>query len=1666
MKKILLGIALSLTLCVFKGHTQNIPRTGQLPLIPLSQLKVEEGNQNKVIWVNGEGQVVLTKLPLGAVDVPEGIKDGESIRYNSTSGEWESYTPSATDIGATSVGNNLIKLTDPGAVSFLRVNADNTISALSAADFRTAIGVGTGTGTVTSVSAGSGMNFTTITGTGAVTLGTPGSLTDATTNGVTATSHTHAVTTVLPSNTSSGIMKASGSKTSGGFYGGTTAPTNTTRLNYDGYLYATRFYGDGSGLTSLSASALPSSIDATKIADGTVDNTEFQYLNGVTSSIQTQLNSKQASLGYTAENSANKVTSFSSPTDTQYPSAKLVSDQLGTKMSSSGSFYLGTTSVAVNRSSAAQTLSGVSVSGNAGTATKLETARTINGVSFDGTSNITIEAVPSAHNHSATEITSGTLGVARGGTGIASYTAGNYINASNSTTLQQRTPAQVLSDIGAASSSHSHAFSAITSKPTTLSGYGITDAASSTHTHAMENLSNVTVTSNGSGEILKWNGTAWVNNTLAEAGIQPAGSYLVSADISGKEDTSNKVTSFSSPTDTQYPSAKLVSDQLGTKMSSSGSFYLGTTSVAVNRSSAAQTLSGVSVSGNAGTATKLETARAINGVSFDGTQDITIEAVPSVHNHSATEITSGTLAVARGGTGLASYTAGNYINASNSTTLQQRTPAQVLSDIGAASSTHSHAFSAITSKPTTLSGYGITDAASSSHMHTMENLSNVTVTSNSSGEILKWNGTAWVNNTLAEAGIQPAGSYLISADISGKEDTSNKVTSFSSPTDTQYPSAKLVSDQLGTKMSSSGSFYLGTTSVAVNRSSAAQTLSGVSVSGNAGTATKLETARTINGVSFDGTSNITIEAVPSTHNHSATEITSGTLAVARGGTGLASYTAGNYINASNSTTLQQRTPAQVLSDIGAASSSHSHAFSAITSKPTTLSGYGITDAQSLDGDLTSIAGLAGTSGILKKTAANTWTLDTNSYLSSEVDGSITNEIQNLTYTVSTRVLAIDGTGSTDVTLPVATTTDAGLMSSTDKSKLDGVATGANNYSHPTGDGNLHVPATGTTNSGKVLTAGATAGSLSWETIPSGVTDLGQGTLTSTTVPLTSSSGSGTTLAAATTSVAGVMSAADKTKLNGIATGAEVNVNADWDAVSGDAQILNKPTTFTPAAHNHSATNITSGTLAVARGGTGIASYTAGNYINALNSTTLQQRTPAEVRADIGAGTGDGTVTSITAGSGMNFTTITGSGTVTLGTPGTLTDVTTNGLTATSHTHAVTTVLPSSTSSGIMKASGSKVSGGFYGGTTAPSNTTRLNYDGYLYATQLYDGVNRVYSAGNTNIGAGATNYSAGNHTHTGLLPSIAVADANKVLKVNSGGTAAEWVASTPMTGDISISEAGAVTVTAIQNKSISTAVPSSGQVLKFNGTSWAPALDNGSTYTFTNGLTNSSGTVKLGGTLTGSTTINLGTQQLTFNSVSSSQPIAFEIGASSNFKIFYNETSNAFSLEGNTGNALFHKSVTISEGLRVSGTGIDISAGGLDVNGNSVFTNDLTVNGNFYNPSDKRLKRDVETLSGVMDRINQIRGVHFEFINQEKYATGQQIGVIAQELQQVYPELVATGDDGFLKVNYTQLTAVLLQGMKEQQQQINELKERVNQQEQRLDAQQKQIDEILKTIGR
>jgi hypothetical protein len=98
----------------------------------------------------------------------------------------------------------------------------------------------------------------------------------------------------------------------------------------------------------------------------------------------------------------------------------------------------------------------------------------------------------------------------------------------------------------------------------------------------------------------------------------------------------------------------------------------------------------------------------------------------------------------------------------------------------------------------------------------------------------------------------------------------------------------------------------------------------------------------------------------------------------------------------------------------------------------------------------------------------------------------------------------------------------------------------------------------------------TGDSRGWQVVPRyGVAGVNS---VSGTAPIVSSGGTTPTLSitAATTSAAGSMSSADKTKLDGIATGAEVNVQANWTESNNalDSFILNKPATFTPSSHTH------------------------------------------------------------------------------------------------------------------------------------------------------------------------------------------------------------------------------------------------------------------------------------------------------------------------------------------------------------------------------------------------------------------------------------------------------------------------------------------------------------------
>jgi hypothetical protein len=454
-------------------------------------------------------------------------------------------------------------------------------------------------------------------------------------------------------------------------------------------------------------------------------------------------------------------------------------------------------------------------------------------------------------------------------------------------------------------------------------------------------------------------------------------------------------------------------------------------------------------------------------------------------------------------------------------------------------------FSEVTGKPTTLSGYGITDAAPSSHVGTGGASHAAAVANGANGfmtgaDKTKLDGIASgaeVNqNTFANVKV---GATTIAAD--GKTDTLELIAG---------TNIVLTPDAANDTVTIALNGGMETTAGAQAKADAVQT----NLTAHIGTGGTAHAAVIAGGAAgfITGADKTKLDGIATGANNYSHPTGDGNQHVPATGT-------------TNS--------AKVLK-AGATAGSAAWAnvdFSEVTGKPTTLGGYGITDAAP----------------------------------SSHV-----------------------GTGGTAHAAVVAGGAN-GFITGADKTKLDGIATGANNYTHPTGDGNQHVPATGTTNNGKVLKAGATAGSAAWAAVdfaevtgkPTtlggyGITDAAPSSHATNTAnphattaaqvgayskteadanyaPKAHVGAAGTTAHPdATTTASGFMTAADKAKLNGIATGAEVNQNAFANIVVGattiaaDAEsdsltlVATAPLTITPDATNDKITfdvaNVTTG----------------------------------------------------------------------------------------------------------------------------------------------------------------------------------------------------------------------------------------------------------------------------------------------------------------------------------------------------------------------------------------------------------------------------------------------------------------------------------------------------------
>ena len=161
-----------------------------------------------------------------------------------------------------------------------------------------------------------------------------------------------------------------------------------------------------------------------------------------------------------------------------------------------------------------------------------------------------------------------------------------------------------------------------------------------------------------------------------------------------------------------------------------------------------------------------------------------------------------------------------------------------------------------------------------------------------------------------------------------------------------------------------------------------------------------------------------------------------------------------------------------------------------------------------------------------------------------------------------------------------------------------------------------------------------------------------------------------------------------------------------------------------------------------------------------------------------------------------------------------------------------------------------------------------------------------------------------------------------------------------------------------------------------------------------------------------------------------------------------------------TGNVVFGTGaqVKINDVTAASSTitGALVVSGGAGVGGNIYLGGELRASGNItaYNSSDIRFKENVTTITNAIAALTQINGVRFDWTKDYITNNGGEdgyfvrkndVGVIAQEIKTVLPEIVGTRDDGFLAVRYEKIIPLLIEAIKEQQTQIDNLKSVINQ---------------------
>jgi len=537
------------------------------------------------------------------------------------------------------------------------------------------------------------------------------------------------------------------------------------------------------------------------------------------------------------------------------------------------------------------------------------------------------------------------------------------------------------------------------------------------------------------------------------------------------------------------------------------------------------------------------------------------------------------------------------------------------------------------------------------------------------------------------------------------------------------------------------------------------------------------------------------------------------------------------------------------------------------------------------------------------------------------------------------------------------------------------------------------------------------------------------------------------------------------------------VNATNGVVSGSSQV----TGIGNAQLTNSSTTIGSTAIALGSSATtiaGLTSVTSTTFVGALTgnaSTATALATARTINGTSFDGSANITIPNLVSGSaqidgallGANKTIIIGSTSITLG-----------------ETRTTIAGLTSVTSTGFTGA----LTGNASTATTAAALTTArtingTSFDGSANITipNLVSGSSQITYASISTIPAGIV---SGSTQVTPLLPTGTVSGSSQITYASVSSIPAGIVSGSSQLSGTTITDLTIVNLTTINETasvifssgsnrfgdagndthSFTGSVQVSGSLTTI-GTSTATSFNG--TINATNGVV--SGSAQIDGSLLGSNkTITIGSTSTTLGgtsttiagltSVTSTTFVGALTGnastATTAAALTTARTINGTSFDGSanitipnlvSGSSQVTLSSTTgggtSDNVRFNSLGIGMAASATA--GRIDATNDIVA----FSSSDIRFKENIVPIENALDKISKISGNTYDWKAETKAEHGYEgndVGVIAQEIEAVLPQLVQTRENGFKAVKYDKLVTLLIEGIKEQQKQIDDLTSKVN----------------------